>query len=264
MRPRCRWPPRWPPRTALVTGASSGIGRALAVELGRHGARVALVARRRQQLDDVAEEVRAVGGSAVVRALDVGRTEEVVAALEAIDDEVAGLDLVIANAGVGAPSRGPQLDWPSIEPALRVNLLGAAATLTAVLPRMVARRRGHLVAISSLASFGALPGSAVYCAPKAGLSMLMECLRLDLLGSGVVATTVHVGFVRTPMVEASEVPMPMMLSAEEAASRIVAALPQAPPTLDFPAPMAALARALSALPRPVRDAIARRVRRSSG
>lgn len=260
-------PAPWPPRTALITGASSGIGRALALELGRRGVQVALVARRRRQLDDVAEEVRAAGGSAVVRALDVGCTEELVPALAAIDDELSGLDVVIACAGVGAPSRGPQLDWPSIEPALRVNLVGAAATLTAVLPRMIARRRGHLVAISSLASFGALPGSAVYCAPKAGLSMLLECLRLDLLGSGVFATTVHVGFVRTPMVEASEVPMPMMLSAEDAASRIVAALPDAPATLDFPAPMAALARGLAALPRPLRDAISRRVvsrRRTSG
>ncbi len=251
-------PPPWPPRTALVTGASSGIGRALAVELGRGGARVVLVARRQALLEEAAREVRTAGGSADVRVLDVADTDTLVPAIQAIDDEVGGLEVVVANAGVGAPSAEPQLDWAAIAPALETNLLGAAATLTAVLPRMRSRSRGHLVAISSLASFGALPGSAVYCAPKAGLSMLVECLRLDLLGSGVFATSVHVGFVATPMTEASRVPMPMTLSAEAAAQRIVADLPGGPATIDFPAPMAALARVLAALPRPLRDAIARR------
>lgn len=250
----------WPARTALVTGASSGIGRALAMELAQRGAHVTLLARRERALVEVAREVEAAGGRATVAVADVADTPRLVERMRALDDDAGGIDVVFANAGVGAPSNDPQLSWEAIEPALATNLLGGAATLTALLPRMIERGRGHLVAISSIASFGALPGAAVYCAPKAGLSMLTECLRMDLLGKGVAATSVHVGFVRTAMVERTTFAMPMLMEADAAARHIVERLPDAPATIDFPAPIALAAKALAALPVSVRDAIARRVK----
>src|SRR6185503_7253659 len=154
-----------------------------------------------------------------------------VATLRTLDTELGGFDLIIANAGVGQDHSRPAHSWEAIAAACHTNFCGAA-TLTAVLPQMVERGREHLVGISSLASFGPLPGSAAYCAPKAGLSMLLQCLRLDLLSSGVRVTAVHAGFVRTAMTAASTHPMPMIMDCDDAAALILRQLPEAPATID--------------------------------
>jgi short-subunit dehydrogenase len=139
--------------------------------------------------------------------------------------------------------------------ACHLNFCGAAATLTAVLPQMVERRRGHVVGISSIASFTPIPGRGGYCAPKAGLSMLLECLRLELAGTGVHATAVHPGFVRTAMTAKSKGGLPFVMDPPAAAERIVRALPGAPATIDFPWQLATAARLGAALPRALRDVV---------
>jgi short-subunit dehydrogenase len=245
-------------RTALVTGASSGIGRALARALAATGTHVVLAARRERELDDAVAEIARAGGRATARVLDVSDAEATVRAVRAIDDAVEGLELVVANAGVGGTLPPRPLAWEDVAPMLRVNFDGAIATLTAVLPRMHARGRGHLVGISSLASFGPLPRSAGYCASKAGLSMFLASLRLDLLDSPVKVTAVHPGFVRTPLSATNRFIMPFLMDADAAASRIARLLPRAPATIDFPLPMTLAARAGAGLPRPLRDLAARR------
>ncbi len=124
---------------------------------------------------------------------------------------------------------------------------------------MVARGHGHVVGVSSIAAFGALPRHAGYSAPKAGLSMFLECLRMDLAHAGVCVTAVHPGFVRTPMTARSRQPMPFLMDADAAADVIVRALPSGPATIDFPRTLALAARVGGALPRPVRDLILGRV-----
>jgi short-subunit dehydrogenase len=185
--------------------------------------------------------------------LDVADTTRVVSVVRELDDELGGLDLIVANAGVGAPPPATGLDWESLAAPCHVNFCGAAATLTAVLPRMKARGRGHLVGVSSLASFGPLPKAAAYCAPKAGLSMLLDCLRLDLLGTGVDVTAIHPGFVRTAMTERSTFFMPMLMDVDAAADVIMRELPKRPAAIDFPLPMALAARFGARLPRRLRD-----------
>jgi short-subunit dehydrogenase len=249
-------------RNALVTGASSGIGRALSERLARDGYHVVLCARRVDPLRDVLRAIESSGGSASIEVMDVGDVERSVQRLREIDRSLqGGLDLIIANAGVGERKGHVSYAWEAIADACHVNFTAAAATLTAVLPDMVARGRGHIVGISSLASFGPLPKSAAYCAAKAGLSMLIECLRLDVMDSGVRATAVHVGFVKTPMTEKSTHPMPQLMSAEHAADHIVRELAQGPATIDFPQPLAAVTFAAGRLPRPVRDWVQRGLRR---
>jgi short-subunit dehydrogenase len=254
-----------PWRTALVTGASSGIGRGLAEQLAVHGVHVVLAARRKELLEEVAAGITRAGGAARIERLDVSDTEATVAAVRAIDAEMGGLDLVVANAGAGAPQAADggtvSFEWENLAAAFHVNFCGAAATLTAVLPRMVERGRGHLVGIGSLASFGALPDAAAYCAPKAGLAMLLECLRLDLRGTGVHATTVHVGFVRTAMTEKSAFDMPQLMDVEPAVRVILERLPGAPATIEFPQPLALAARLGGRLPRAARELIFPRRRR---
>ena len=253
--------PTW--RAALVTGASSGIGAALAIELARCGVqRLFLVARREPELESVASQCRDAGADARAIVLDLADADEAAGLVRALDAESRGLDLVIANAGVGAP-RGPRpYAWEAIGPALHLNLCGAAATLTAALPAMVDRGAGHVVAIGSLASYGALPGAAAYCAPKAGLAMLMECLALDLSGTGVTATHVRLGFVKTAMVETSTHPMPQLMLPDDAARRIVRRLGSRPAEIVLPRALGLATRALAALPRAARMAAlgSRRVR----
>ena len=249
-------------RTALVTGASSGIGRALAERLARDGVLVVLAARREAVLREVADGIARRGGETLIEPLDVADTERTVAAVRRIDAEVGGLDLVVANAGVGMSTRAAATApyaWEAVAAPCHVNFCGAIATLTAALPAMVARRRGHLVGISSLAAFGALPGHAGYSAPKAGLSMFLECLRMDVAAHGVAVTAVHPGFVRTAMTERSRQPMPFLMDAGPAADLIADALPARPATIDFPLPLALAARVGGALPRALRDRILSRV-----
>lgn len=245
-------------RNALVTGASSGIGRALSERLARDGYHVVLCARRAEPLREVLRAIESAGGSASVEVMDVADVERSVRRIREIDRSLpGGLDLIIANAGVGERKGHVSYAWEAIADACHVNFTAAAATLTAVLPDMVSRGRGHIVGISSLASFGPLPKSAAYCAAKAGLSMLLDCLRLDVQSSGVKVTAVHVGFVKTPMTEKATHPMPQLMSAEYAADFIVKELAKGPPTVDFPQPLAAVTWAAGRLPRGVRDILQR-------
>jgi short-subunit dehydrogenase len=246
--------------SALVTGASSGIGRSLAIALARTGCTVVACARREAQLQALAEEIRRDGGRCLVEALDVADAVRTVETIRALD-EAHRFELIVANAGVGAREGAPPWSWEGLGDAIRINFAGAAATLTAALPQMVSRGRGHLVAVSSLASYGPLPASAAYCAPKAGLDMLMECLRIDLAGRGVHVTNVRAGFVRTPMVATTTRPMPGMIEPDEAAERILEGLESAPAEIVFPRWLAAMARTSGALPRPLRDALFRVVLR---
>ena len=245
--------------TALVTGASSGIGRALAIELARSGTTVVLASRARAALEEVARSIEKEHGKAIVEVLDLRDAGAAAERVASIDERVGGLDLVVACAGVGPSRDVPAWSWQAVAAPLHVNLCGAAATLTGALPAMVARRSGHLVGVSSLAAFGALPSSAAYCAPKAGLSMLLECLRIDLAPHGIAVTAVHAGFVDTPMVAHRRQTMPQLLTAQEAARRIAAALPARPARIDFPQPLALAARLFARLPRPLHDSIVRRL-----
>jgi short-subunit dehydrogenase len=239
-----------------VTGGSSGIGKALAERLAAGGTSVVLAARREARLREVADGITAAGGRALVEVMDVADTSATVARIRALDAELGGFDLVIANAGVGMKHRGlPSYAWEAMAGACHLNFCGAAATLTAVLPQMVERRRGHVVGISSIASFTPIPGRGGYCAPKAGLSMLLECLRLELAGTGVHATAVHPGFVRTAMTAKSKGALPFVMDPPAAAERIVRALSGAPATIDFPWQLATAARLGAALPRALRDVV---------
>ncbi len=251
-------------RTALVTGASSGIGAALARRLAAAGAEVALVARREELLAALRDEIVAAGGKARIYPVDVAVPEAAVEVVRRADDELGGLDLVVANAGVGRSRWAGRLAWEDLAPTLRVNVEGAAATLVAVLPRMVERRRGHLVGVSSLAGYRGMPRSAAYSASKAFLSTFLESLRVDLRGTGVAVTDVRPGFVRTPMTAENRFPMPFLIDAEPAARTIVAALTRKAPVIAFPRAMAAVTGTSRLLPNVVWDLVSARASGAGG
>lgn len=245
--------------TALVTGASRGIGRALAERLAQAGTHVWLVARGREGLEEVAAGIVAGGGRASLRVADAGEPQAMAEAVRAIDHDSGGLDLVIANAGVGARGAGAAYAWETLGPAFVTNFAGAAATLTAALPAMVARGRGHLVSSGSISSYAALPAAAAYCAPKAGIDMLLDCLRLDLAGSGVHVTNLRLGFVRTGMVEHSTHPLPQLLEPDDVARLVVRRLARAPREIVLPRALGFGARSAAALPNRWREALWRQL-----
>ncbi|MEP7126155.1 MAG: SDR family NAD(P)-dependent oxidoreductase [Byssovorax sp.] len=242
-------------RTALITGASSGMGRSMAKRLARGGTTVVLCARRVPALEALAEEIKRDGGRAHVIAMDVTDTERSVASIRAIDAELGGLDLVIANAGVGLAIDGKRLRWERISNLCLVNFNGAIATLCAVLPEMVKRGKGHLVGVSSVGALAPFPTVGAYGASKAGLTLFLQSLRLDLQGTGVDVTAVHAGFVHTEMTARITKPMPMALESDEAAELILGKLRSAPGEINFPVSMTAAVRGIAALPAPIRDAM---------
>jgi short-subunit dehydrogenase len=246
-------------RTALVTGASSGIGAALCKLLARQRITVALAARREDALRSLAEEIQAEGGSASVHPIDVANPEATVAAIQAADDALGGLDLVVANAGIGKGLWSGKLTWDDCADIVAVNVSGATATLCAVLPRMVERRRGHLVGVSSIAAYRGLPKFAPYSASKAFLSTFLEGLRVDLRGTGVSVTDVRPGYVRTAMT-AENSSMAFSITAEDAAERIWKAIRGRSSVVTFPLPMAAGAHFMAALPNPLFDRMMKRGR----
>lgn len=243
--------------TVFITGASSGIGHAMALWWAKRGARVFAAARREKQLEALAA---AGDGRIVPLSLDVSREAEATARLRALDDEVGGLDLVIANAGVGDPTPARKAEWEHVERVLRVNVSGAAATLTAVLPRMVARDRGHVVGVSSVAGYTGLGAYSAYCASKAFLSTFLESLQVDLRGTSVRATCIEPGFVKSEMTARIEgrAPMPFMASTEDAAERYCKAIVRGARRYAYPRVHAAGSRLIASVPRAIFEPLAQR------
>lgn len=247
-------------RTAFITGASSGIGRALAERLARHGVEVAVAARRSEELDRLVETVVRNGGRARAYPLDVTDTNATRHTLERADDELGGVDLVVANAGVSSHQWAGRLRWEDCAPVIAVNVSGAVATLLALLPRMVERKRGHLVGVSSLAQYRGLPRSGAYSASKAFLSTFLESLRVDLSDTGVRVTDVRPGFVETPMTARDDMQRPFMIDIDTATDAIVSGIARASPVVVFPWQLASLVRGATLLPASVYDRAVRRVR----
>lgn len=247
------------PRSVFITGASSGLGRGLSLHYARAGATVHAVARRKAELQSLVEEAPEGRVRAVV--LDVTDSEKLVDAIRAAEAASGGaLDLVIANAGVGGTNSARKMDWTAVKKTFEVNTAAAAITIAAALPAMVARRAGHVVAVSSLAAFRGMPGHAAYCGSKAALHVFMESVRVDLRGTGVRATTILPGFVKTAMTAKNRFRMPFLMELDEAVALMARGIERGKPIIAYPLPMAAMVRSLGALPRSIYEPLAGRTR----
>ena len=239
----------------ILTGASSGIGRALAVEYGRRGSSLVLVARREQQLRAVAEAVEMAGGRAVFMVDDVTSPGSAERTLAMADESFGGVDIIIMNAGLGSPAFATSFDAEETERVMEVNYYSIVRMISAALPRLLAAGTGQLVAISSLAAYRGMPGSGAYNASKAAVTVLMESLRTELRGTGVDLTTIAPGFVRSEMTAQNEFQMPFMLDADDAARRIAKAIDRRTSEYRFPLPLSLLIRISNLLPNWLYDRI---------
>lgn len=246
-------------RSALITGASSGIGAALAKRLAASGIEVVIAARRADALAELRESIEAAGGTARVEVLDVSDPERTEARVLELD-EAHGFELVVANAGIGGSKWSGKLSWADCKSIIDVNVSGAVATLTGAIPGMVARGFGHLVGVSSVAQYRGLPKSAAYCASKAFLSTFLESLRIDLHGAGIYVTDVRPGFVETPLT-AGKGKLPFLVEVDDAAKTIAKAIARKQGVVVFPPQMAALGHMLEVMPAAIYEPVVRRARK---
>ncbi|HEV7891752.1 MAG TPA: SDR family NAD(P)-dependent oxidoreductase [Pyrinomonadaceae bacterium] len=247
----------WKEKVVLITGASSGIGRALALELGKRGARVGLTARRADELSKVAEEVSRAGGQALALPADVRRAEDIDGVAERVREKWGRVDVLVANAGMTSTTAGTKLDAGEAGDVITINVIGVVNSVAAVLPDMLKRGEGHLVAISSLASYRGMPKSGAYSASKAAVSTFFESMRVDLRSSGVAVTTIHPGFVRTPLTaNRKKKKLPFLLEADDAACRIIKAVERRARTYAFPWQLASLVRLIRHMPGALYDRLA--------
>lgn len=249
----------WKNKIVFITGASSGIGSELARQLAAKGATLGLLARRRELLDELIFEIEKNGETARRFAADVTDQKAVATAAEDLRNEFGKIDVLIANAGIA----GNSFDAGDLQPenfrrVIDVNLIGAANSVAAVLPGMIDRKSGQLIAISSLAAYRGLPKSAAYCASKAAMTAMFESLRIDLIGSGVFVTTIHPGFIKTPLTAGREKRMPFLLELPAATAKIIKIIERRRKIAAFPFPLSALVRAGQFFPAWFYDRIAAR------
>lgn len=237
--------------SVFITGASSGLGRALARQYAGRGARLGLVARRVDALRTLADELQC---EVLPLSADVCDASSVEVAADAFMARFGVPDIVIANAGVsvGTLTEAAE-DLAVFEQVVRTNLLGMVATFRPFVAAMRTRGHGRLVGIASVAGVRGLPGAGAYSASKAGAIAYLESLRIELHGSGVRVVTIAPGYIETPMTAVNSYPMPFILSSDEAARRIARAIDRAPAFAVVPWQMGIVARLLRILPPFVHD-----------
>lgn len=232
---------------AFITGASSGIGRALAIELARRGYRLALAARRRELLDDLSCEVAELGGEAVTLACDVRDAEQVTRAVGEALARFGRIDLALLSAGIGRPEDALNFKAATLVEITETNYFGVAYCLEASIPVMRAQQGGVIAVLSSLAADRGLPGSGSYCASKAALNALCDAMRAQLAHENIRLVTVAPGFVRTPMT-AKNGRMPFLMEADDAARLILRRIERGDKVIRFPLPTSLAMRFARALP----------------
>jgi len=246
----------WTNKVVLITGASSGIGRGVALEIAARGARLGLLARREELLNETVAEARAKSVKAIAVTADVRDVKAVREAADRVRRELGPIDILIANAGIGTTDHVLRLTPEHTANVMSINLLGAVNSVAAVLPEMVERKQGRLVAISSLAAYRGLAKSAAYCASKAALSAYFESLRIDLRGTGVGVSVIHPGFIKTDLTSGREAKMPYLMELDDGVRKIVSAIEREKKSYAFPWQLATIVRAGLIMPAAMYDWIA--------
>lgn len=251
----------WKGKTIFLTGASSGIGEALAMALAKKGATLGLVARREELLNDLRSRCESLGAKAVALPCDVVDADALQNAVNEFREQFGRIDIMIANAGIGGnDEKTRSYDPASVKKLVDINLLGAVNSIHAVIGEMIERRSGHLVAISSLAGFRGLPKSAAYSSSKAAMTTFFESVRLDHAKHGIDVTIIQPGFIKTPLTSGRSNKMPFIMELDDAIPHFVSAIEKKSKFAAFPWQLALLVRLGRVMPAFLYDKIAARAR----
>lgn len=251
----------WKNKVVLLTGASSGIGAALAVELAKRGATLGLLARREDLLKELAAKCESVGGKARVLVGDVVDAKAVQDSADKLRNEFGKIDILIANAGIGGSNAETRnLNAVAVKKVIDINLIGAVNAVAAVLPQMLEKGSGQLVAVSSLAGIRGLPKSAAYSASKAGMTAFFESVRLDVQEKGVSVTIIQPGFIKTPLTSGRASKMPFLMELEDSIPHFINAIENRVKFAAFPWQLATFVRLGRIFPAWLYDKIAGRAK----
>ncbi|HVJ42776.1 MAG TPA: SDR family NAD(P)-dependent oxidoreductase [Dongiaceae bacterium] len=246
------------PRHVLITGATSGIGAALARSYAVPGRHLTLNGRNGERLTEVSALCRASGATVRELVLDVADRAATTAHLLAVDGDDP-VDLLIANAGISGGTHGGSESAEQVRAIFATNVDGVLNTVLPLLPRMEARRRGQIALMASLAGHRGFPGAPAYCGSKAAIKVWGEGLRGQMAPSAVEVTVVMPGYIKTPMTDANDFPMPFMMPVERAARLIRDRLAGNPARIAFPWPTAVAAWLIGTLSPGLTDPLLRRL-----
>lgn len=233
-----------PWRLVWITGASTGIGREIALQLARAGVKVAVTARSADKLTALAQEapgIHAFPG-------DAGDAAAMARMVDEIETQHGAIDLAILNAGVWRPVKADALSVEPFAESMLINYMGVVHGLVPLVSRMIARGQGRIALVASVAGYRGLPMAATYAPTKAALISLAESLKPGLEERGVGISVVNPGFVETPMTSVNKFPMPFMIPAGDAAGRIIQGLARGKFEIVFPWPMKVLMKIVRVLP----------------
>jgi short-subunit dehydrogenase len=242
-----------------LTGGSLGIGRSLAHELGTRGASVVLTARNEEALDSVRREVESIGGKVSIKPGDVTDLERMKEIASEVETEWGGIDILIANAGTHIPSEPVQFDTDEYLNLMDINYGGAVRCMEAVMPGMLERKSGRIVAVASLAGLRGMPTAAAYSASKGAMINFFQSSRFHLQEHNIGVTIVNPGFVRTPLTDKNDFHMPFLIEPEKAARIICNAIARGRSEVSFPIPFSWTIRLLRVIPHPIYNWIMTRV-----
>jgi NAD(P)-dependent dehydrogenase (short-subunit alcohol dehydrogenase family) len=228
-----------------ITGASSGIGAAVALEMANRGWQVAISARSRDKLDKIAE----LHSNITAISCDVTDRDGMSKTAQKIEAEIGSLAMIIANAGIYLPTHFPKFDVSIFDDSFAVNLTGTVNMIAASYPYMIERNKGQIVLVSSVAGYNGLPTSAAYGATKAALLNMGEAMSVDLAKYGLSVNMVAPGFIDTPATQQNTFHMPALMDVTKAAKVMVDGLEKNRTRITFPKRFTFWLRFLTFLPR---------------
>lgn len=234
-------------KTVLITGASSGIGKALAYSLSREGANLVLAARRIELLEQIKNQIPGNSPLLLLKC-DVSKKEEVAESYKRIVERFGSVDMAILNAGAGHYMNAKNYNSAFAEEIYGANLFGVIYWIEQILPEFIKRGNGIIAGVSSLADNRGYSGSSFYSSSKAALTNYLEGLRIELSQYGIKVITIRPGFVETPMTGSNRFHMPFLLKAEKTAEIIIEGIKKGKRIIQFPRPMVWLTNIVGLLP----------------
>lgn len=211
-------------KKVIITGASSGIGEAIAEEYAKKGYSLGLIARRLDRLEAIKKRLNDLGAIVAIRSLDVTDDRQILPTMESLEQDLGGVDIVIANAGITTINRTGKDDFEVNRKVVQINMISAMATVDAA-ARLFRKNntKGQIVGVSSVSAYRGIPGSAAYSGSKAGFSNYLDAVRMELSNKGISVTAVHPGFVKTELSDNME-KYPFVITADKAAKAIIAGI----------------------------------------
>jgi short-subunit dehydrogenase len=230
----------------FITGASSGIGASLSIALAKKGHRVVLFSRNKEKLDTIKEKILENNGEALVIPGDVTDISSIEEAFKKVINKWGIPNFIIANAGVCHWVQTSEMNIKDAHSTINVNLIGLINVVQTAIPLLIKNKGGHIVGISSVASYRGFPNFAVYSASKAGVVKYLDAVRVENYKKGIIVSTICPGFIETPMVTDMDipkwVPKPFLLSNEESTRRIIKAIEKKKSHYAYPLPWALLGK----------------------